>query len=1068
MAAPSPVAGLAAGIMQDADLATVRGSEQAGPACWVQDVDEFRVHWANEAAAELLDAASVEELYSRDLRPVSKASLTRLHIYRKRALAGSPVVTQWTTFPRGRPVTILAEIRAFRFVDERIGLFFAARSIADETCAETLRMLEAARQSTAAFAIYSFDGKLLERNAAFLRMFGDLSDSPTDGFTDLFFDEAESLRIRGTVSATGEHRGRTLLLTRHGPRWHMVNANRILDPVDGSTVIHFESVDIHDQVEAEIRAREAETLLQRISDEFPHPVAYVGHDRRFRFINRTYSRWLQRPQSEIIGKTIDDVAGSEAAALWSEHWKKVERRERTSYERRTNYAGNGERWTRVDMMPFVDDQHTVKGAFVFGYDVHTLRLAEQSAQATEAELRLIADGLPLAICKYDREERVNFVNEPFCRWFGLRRAAMLGRRLRELVSPEYYISTTWIRERTLEGEVVQIREPMMRGDKQYWFDITVSPARLADGTIDGFLAIYSDVTRKVEAKAALNEARTSLASHIENTPLAVIQLDGELCIKQWSGRATEILSWNADEVMGRTLVDMRMFEPESRLRFDEQMRALESGRHERFTAQFRTSRRDGSTLHAEWYVSVLRDEKSAVTSYFLLVHDVSARIAAEGHLQYVANHDLLTGLANRTQFRERLEKDMQRLAPLGHHLAVLQINVDRFKYVNDNLGHQAGDNLLKLVGTRLKAAMRDVDLLARSGGDEFMALLELAEHPQRAGAMADAVVRALAAPFHSAGQDIFVTASVGVSLFPEDGDNPNELLKNADWAMFRAKDAGRNNIQFFARAAAGERPFRLSTEAELRRAIERDELLLYFQPKLSIATGLLVGAEVLVRWRHSMRGLVPPDLFIPLAEDTGLIVDIGAWVFAATCRQLAAWREEFGRLTQLAINLSAVQLRRRTLANDLLQQMRKHNLPGSALMVEVTETALVTDPILAADTLEALRAEGVHSAIDDFGKGFSSLMQLKRLPIDELKIDSSFIHEIAVDRDDAAIVQAIIGLAHNLDLRVVAEGVETKEQLQFLREAKCDEAQGYLIARPMPAADFAAHFLVDRTRQLIA
>jgi rsbT co-antagonist protein RsbR len=307
-------------VLKETDLA--RFAHDGAVACWVQDIDQFRVHWANHAAACLLDAASIEELYARDLRPLSKATATRLQTYRDRVAQGETVTTQWTVFPKGSPVTILAEIKCFRFSDARLRLFFSARSIAADTCAETLRMLEAARQSSAAFSLFRFDGAQLERNAAFFRAFG--GSAGEDTFAQLFFDDSEGVRIRSIVTAEGEYRGRALLLTANGPRWHMLIASPILDPVDGQALLHVECVDIDEQIMAELRAREAESLLQRISDEFRHPVAHIDRNRRFRFLNKTYSRWLQRPAAEIIGRTIAEVSGEEADQLWLTHWPKLE------------------------------------------------------------------------------------------------------------------------------------------------------------------------------------------------------------------------------------------------------------------------------------------------------------------------------------------------------------------------------------------------------------------------------------------------------------------------------------------------------------------------------------------------------------------------------------------------------------------------------------------------------------------------------------------------------------------------------------------------------------------------
>jgi predicted signal transduction protein with EAL and GGDEF domain len=349
-------------------------------------------------------------------------------------------------------------------------------------------------------------------------------------------------------------------------------------------------------------------------------------------------------------------------------------------------------------------------------------------------------------------------------------------------------------------------------------------------------------------------------------------------------------------------------------------------------------------------------------------------------------------------------------------------------------------------------------LVARTGGDEFMLLVELddADHASR---VADDIQRRMREPLHVADQEIFVTLSIGVSVFPDDADNEQEITKNADWALYQAKDAGRNTAQLYSRSAANEAPFRLTLETDLRRVVEAGQLTLHYQPKQSLTNGRFTGAEALVRWRHPKQGLIQPDQFITLAEETGLIVGIGNWIIHEACRQSAEWRREYGTAPQIAINLSPMQLSRRQLADEILQAIDQHGLPGSAIMVEITETGVVSDPYLATLTLEALRAHGVQAAIDDFGKGYSSLTQLKRLPIDALKIDSSFVRDLVTDRDDAAIIQAIVGLGRSLDLRTIAEGVETAEQMSTLLKYGCDEIQGYFLARPLSASDFAAQFL---------
>ena len=1042
-------------ILTQADLNRFTDSPNA---CWVQDINNPRIVWANSAALRLLVSDSFEELYSRDVSPRSEAAKSRLAIYFERAFAGQAVKTQWTSLQDTGPVTFMGEISGW--VDGEGGkhLFIEARDIADSVCPESLRMIESSRHSIALFSLYALDGRLIEQNAAFVREFDTALHMHGDRFLALFADPVEGERIRSDVITLGEFRGRSRIVTPKGIRWHLVLALCILDPVDGARVIHVESFDVDQHVQTEINAIESEELLQQIVDELPHPMSYVYPDRTFRFVNKTYCNWIGRPRAEIIGKTVLECGGAELDKIWDGIMPKLMHGERSGYERQTNYLGRGERWIQVDVVPHVGRQGATVGAFVFGYDVHTLKIAEASRQTSERQLRLIADSLPLAVAVCDSEYRVRFANAALQAWLGLRHDAIVGRHVAEILGAATFEELRPQADRARRGEVMQMRRVEGVAPKQRWIDYTMASFDDGDTIRDGFITVFADVTKRVQASAALNRARTTLTAHLANTPLAVIALDAAHVITQWTGRASDTFGWTEPEVLGRGLDTLNLFEEEGRGRFAQELHRLSTEATDRFTAPARNMRKDGVSFHADWFGSVVR-ENGVVSSYLLMVQDVSARVQAESHLHYVANHDVLTGLANRTQFQERLKAEIARARRLKQSLAVALFDLDRFKYVNESLGHGTGDMLLQEVALRFSQAIGPTDFIARTGGDEFMLLVNLDGDDARGEQMAEKLRRLLLRPFRLAEQDMFVTASIGVSLFPQDADNEVEMIKNTDWAMYRAKDAGRNSVQFYSATLAQDAPLRLSLESELHRAVEFGQFELHYQPKQNLYTKRITGAEALIRWRHPTRGLVPPDDFIPLAEESGLINALGTWVVQDVCRQIAVWRKQFANVPPIAFNVSAVQLKRRDLAQEILDELTKHGLPGNALLVEVTETAVVSDPLLATVTLDILRDHGVRAAIDDFGKGYSSLMQLKRLPIDALKIDGSFVRGVVVDRDDAAIVQAVIGLAKNLGLRVIAEGLETPEQLAFLMKHQCEEAQGYLISRPLPAGDFAAQYL---------
>jgi diguanylate cyclase (GGDEF)-like protein/PAS domain S-box-containing protein len=436
---------------------------------------------------------------------------------------------------------------------------------------------------------------------------------------------------------------------------------------------------------------------------------------------------------------------------------------------------------------------------------------------------------------------------------------------------------------------------------------------------------------------------------------------------------------------------------------------------------------------------------------------------AEQALARLAQFDPLTGLPNRTLFLDRFGQALKAAARGGWSVGVLFVDIDRFKIINDTLGHSSGDKLLVQAAERLQHCVRAEDVVGRLGGDEFAFVLSHLTRPDDAALVAQKVVASLAAPFDLDGQEVYVSASVGIGIYPVDGADAGTLLRNADTAMYRAKESGRNGYQFYLPQMNEQALERLQLQTQLRGALERDELRLHYQPKVDLATGAISGFEALLRWQHPQRGLVPPLQFVPILEDIGLIVPVGEWVVRTVCEQLLHWQAAGIAPRPVAVNLSARQFQQRQLDASIAAILADTGVAPQLLELELTESVLMSDADEATRTLDALRSQGVRLAVDDFGTGYSSLAYLKRLPLDALKIDRAFVRDVTTDPDDAAITRAIISLAHSLNLKVVAEGVETAEQLQFLREHGCDEMQGYYFAKPMEA-EAATRLLAQDTR----
>ncbi|TXG93496.1 MAG: EAL domain-containing protein, partial [Rhodocyclaceae bacterium] len=469
-------------------------------------------------------------------------------------------------------------------------------------------------------------------------------------------------------------------------------------------------------------------------------------------------------------------------------------------------------------------------------------------------------------------------------------------------------------------------------------------------------------------------------------------------------------------------------------------------------------RKDGM-IYPKWAaISAIHDAKGELTNYIASFTDISERKAAEARIDHLAHHDALTGLFNRYSLENRLAQSLLAARRENQQLAVIFIDLDRFKVINDTLGHHVGDLLLIEVANRLSACVRESDIVARLGGDEFVVTLTSLANDMDAALVAKKIVATLGDTYEIDGKQLHTTPSVGISLFPANGEDVDTLMKNADTAMYHAKEKGRNNFQFFSPAMTAAATERLELERDLRSALANSEFELHYQPQVCAKKNLIRGVEALIRWRHPERGLIPPLKFIPIAEETGVIEAIGTWVLNEACRQMAAWRQAGFDLQHVAVNLSAHQLRSPDLVSQVQAAIAHFGLSPGELELEITESVAMEDPERAIGQLRALRDSGVELAIDDFGTGYSSLAYLKMLPIHTLKLDRAFVRDIESDENDAAISAATLALARNLGLRVVAEGVETEAQRDFLSSHACNLLQGYLFGKPEPADVLSAHW----------
>jgi len=715
----------------------------------------------------------------------------------------------------------------------------------------------------------------------------------------------------------------------------------------------------------------------------------------------------------------------------------------------------------------------------------------EALRVSELQLRLITENVPAMIVYYDRNFVCRFANSQYAGFFGYTVRGIFGKHLSEIIGAHSYERTAMQFKRVINGEAVNYeRAHRMPDGKTRHIAVTFAPERDVDGTVKGSFALVTDVTAYKEAEEAIRTHALRQEAIAIYGQYALETRDIDKLIANAAAMSTSGLDVTHSAVYrqgsgGDPLVQIagvgwRASAPAQVSRESSTGRALiatqpviiddfgapgAESTPENCAAEGLVSCVEVAIPTSEGAFGVIgaysrepgrftKDDASFLTAIATSLGTAIGRKRAEERLAYVAQFDSLTGLPNRTLFRDRLHHAMSRAERSGNPLALMLLDLDRFKEINDTLGHRAGDRLLQAVAERLTGVLRTIDTVARLGGDEFTVILEDAENVESVSLVAEKIVTALARPFLLDGDEFFLTVSAGITMYPDNPGDIETLIMNADVAMYDAKDKGKNNFQFYRAEMNAQKQARLSLEGQLRRAVARGELYVEYQPQLDLATDSIIGVEALARWRHPDLGLIEPNRFIPIAEQSNLILQIGKWVLHTACAQNMEWQRAGLAPIRVAVNVSARQFRAELL-ETVAAALRESGLAPDWLELEITEGLLIEDPEAASAVLSELKALGVHVAIDDFGSGYSSLSYLKHFPLDRLKIDRSFVRDLTIDPDDAAIARAIIALAHSLDLKVVAEGVESPRQLAFLREHRCDVVQGFLYSVPVSAAALA-------------
>ena len=689
-------------------------------------------------------------------------------------------------------------------------------------------------------------------------------------------------------------------------------------------------------------------------------------------------------------------------------------------------------------------------------DITERKKMEETIHHSEERYRTILDEMADAYFEVDLAGNYTFVNDAVCRHLGFSREELIGTSFRGQMAKEEFekvykafgnIYITGKPERDIRYKIIH------KDETTGFAEMTGFPLKNQQGEIVGFRGIGRDITKRRQMEEALRQSEERYRTIIQEMQEWYFETDLTGNVTFFNDIFAIVLGYSQEELTGLNFQSfVKKEETDSVYRLFNHV--FKTGKPTRnFPYDF--IHPDGAVTSAEFSIFPKRDKEDNVCGFRGVGHDITKRKLAEEKIQYMATHDALTGLPNRMMFSQLLNHAIKSAKRYTRQFAVLFIDLDRFKIINDTMGHEAGDQLLQEIATRLKQALRAVDVAARLGGDEFVILIEEISDLSHVATVAHKILTSVIKPLTIMEQECRITASIGISIYPKDAEDEQSLMKNADMAMYLAKEEGKNNYQFYSEDIQSKSLEHRSIEANLRFALERNELSLHYQAKVDFKTNVITGVEALLRWQNPYLGSVTPTQFIPVAEETGLIVSIGRWVMRTACAQNVAWQQQGLPPVCMAVNLSPRQLTDDNLIDDIRMALHDSGMAPNLLELEITESMVMHNPTRMISVLAKIKSMGVRLAIDDFGTGYSSLAQIKHFPIDTIKVDRSFIRNIPQDAEDKAITEAIIAMGKTLSLTVVAEGVETIEQLNFLKEHSCDEMQGFYFSKPILPEQFA-------------